>query len=215
MLPTLFVPWASLALGAAGVQAAAISSTITTGKAITPSTTVSAAVASATGISGKTNTTLSPITKGTTPTDGHIPSKNISLAWGLNETIMMDVALAMNYSTVVLEDVPSVSKVDCDATSKSVWITFNSSSAFDTIHTEWSALDDSFVLITNHMGDCDTEFERGFFLADVETLSFTASNMTAHVIAEKTDVKSTGRKLFIPVRTICGYLANKSRRDEP
>lgn len=49
-------------------------------------------------------------------------------------------------------------------------------------------------MITNHMGDHDAEFERGFFLADVETLSFASDTLTVKATVKRTDINSTSSK---------------------
>lgn len=141
------------------------------------------------------NTTLVPLSRtAATTVEEASPSRNITLNWeSLNSTQMVTVALAMNYSTIVLEELAAVSFVDCSETS--VAITFNETDEFTSAQTNWAALEDSFVLITNHVGDCDAEFERGFFLADTESMVFHESNLTAVVSAEKTNVTQTARKL--------------------
>lgn len=138
------------------------------------------------------NTTLSPVPNQNAT--GSTPSTSVQLNWGTNDTTaaIVQVSLAMNYSSVVLEDIPDVSSVDCDDTSVSV--TFSTQNEFDAMQTSWSALADHFVMITNHVGDCDAEFERGFFLADVETLSFDSNSLTVRASVEKTDISSTSSK---------------------
>ena len=94
-----------------------------------------------------------------------VPQANVSLYYGSakdEEPGSINMTLAMNTPTVVLEYVSAITNVDCSDDGLSV--TFNDTASFEKAMTEWSGLDD-FVLITNHMGDCDAEFERGFFLA--------------------------------------------------
>ncbi|KAJ4421751.1 hypothetical protein N0V82_003595 [Gnomoniopsis sp. IMI 355080] len=98
----------------------------------------------------------------------------------------------MDHPAIVLEDVPSIQQVDCDLFSKSIWITFNKTTDFIAVTDHWTSLVDDFVLITNHLGNCDSEFERGFFLADVDTMVITPTNMTVHLFAEPTDAISHG-----------------------
>lgn len=126
-----------------------------------------------------------------------VPQNHINLRYGLDDNALVEIALVMDRSTIVLEDVPSVQKVDCDLISKSVLVTFNDAADFTAVTNQWSALEDEFILITNHMGDCDTEFERGFFLADVNTMNIMASNMSVHLFAEPTDAASSGQSMDV------------------
>lgn len=148
------------------------------------------AAAGSTKATPVTNTTLAPVPNQNT-TGSCVPSTSVQLNWGTNETTnsLVQVSLAMNYSSVVLEDIQDVSSVDCDATS--VTVVFSTQNEFDTAQTSWSALADHFVMITNHVGDCDAEFARGFFLADVQTLAFDASTLTVKASVEKTDISKT------------------------
>ncbi|CAN8099218.1 unnamed protein product [Discula destructiva] len=177
-----------------------------------PSTTVTAPIAPPTE-TPVSNTTLVPITKPVceskfqskvqsnveseivcTP-PSLVPKKNVTLDYGVDDNTFVQIALAMQYETVVLEDVPSIKTVDCDMASKSVWITFDKTADFTTVTGHWRELVDSFVLITNHMGNCDNETERGFFLADIETMSITPANMSVRLFAEATDALSTGKSM--------------------
>lgn len=140
-----------------------------------------------------TNTTLVPVTTANSTLQDAAPSRNITLNWAsLNSSQMVAVALAMNYSTIVLEDLVAISNVECSASS--VEVTFNDTAEFDHAQTQWVGLSDDIVLITNHMGNCDSDFERGFFLANMNSLMFDASNMTVIVSAEKTNVTNTACK---------------------
>lgn len=122
------------------------------------------------------------------------PRKNLNLAWQTpgNDSIV-SVGLTMQNSAVALENVDDVTAVDCSGNS-SIAITFNNTEAFDEALTAWRSLNDSFVMITNHLGDCDSELERSFFVADSDTLAAFASNLTIIAQAEKSDVASTASK---------------------
>lgn len=132
---------------------------------------------------------------GVTTAGRHIvPKKNLSLAWQTpNNDSAVSVGISMLNAGVVLEDIDDVTGVDCTGQA-SVAITFNNTEAFNEAFTEWSSLNDSFVIITNHMGDCDTELERSFFLADSDTLASFATNLTIIAQAEKSDLVSTASK---------------------
>lgn len=146
---------------------------------------VLATTASAAGShSAAGNKTLSPIaTRG----DGR-PTNNVTLSWGSNDTAdaLVQVGLSMNHTAVVLEDVPDVSAIVC--TSDSVRVAFSSRSAFETAQSMWTTLGNHFVMVTNQLGDCDAKFERGFFMADTQTLDFDQTVLIATATVERTDI---------------------------
>lgn len=153
-----------------------------------------------TNTSSLTNTTLVPITTANSTVQDAAPSTNITLNWAsLNSSQMVAVALAMNYSTIVLEDLAAVSNVECSESS--VEVTFNETAEFNEAQTQWTELADEIVLITNHMGNCDVDFERGFFLADIDSMVFSPSNMTVVMSAEKTNVTLTACQ-YIPFQVL-------------
>lgn len=139
--------------------------------------------------------TLAPIQVPAKP-DSLVPQTNVSLDYGLNNTGLaaVNITLLTNYPTILLEAISSLTTVDCS--SESVAITFNNVDDLDNAYTQWSAYD-KLLLITNHMGDCDPEFERGFFLAG--TYAADTSSLTLTATAEKTDVNSASCK-FMPRR---------------
>lgn len=146
-----------------------------------------------------TKMTLKPvINKSAIRTAGrHItPKKNVNLAWQTsNNDSLVTVGLSMQNTAVVLEDISEVVAVDCTGNA-SVAVTFNTTDAFNEAVSEWSAMNDSFVVITNHLGDCDAELERSFFVADSDTLASFADNLTIIAQAERKDVASTARKII-------------------
>lgn len=122
------------------------------------------------------------------------PTKNLNLAWQTADNAsLVAVSLSMQHPAVVLEDVDDVTAVDCTGQA-SVAVTFSDADAFDEALSSWSGLNDSFVLVTNHLGDCDTELERSFFVADTDTLASYEANFTIIAKAEKKDVYSTAGK---------------------
>lgn len=126
-----------------------------------------------------------------------VPQKDLNLEWQTpNKDSAVSVALSMQNSAVNLEDVDDIIGVDCTGQA-SVAVTFNNTEAFNEAITAWSSLNDSFVMITNHMGDCDAELERGFFVADSDTLVSFERNLTIVAHTEKSDVASTASKKFI------------------
>jgi hypothetical protein len=135
------------------------------------------------------DTTLSPIINPDTDTTNLgnlVPSTNVSLNWGMEGNSLVNVSLEMNHPTVLLEEVDDIATVDCEATS--VTITFAHKDAFEEALSDWSD-DETFVLVTNHLGDCDAENERGIFL----TSGITSNNKTLTIIAngEKSDLNNT------------------------
>lgn len=131
-----------------------------------------------------------------------VPQKNVNLAWqSTNNDSLVTVALAMQNTAVVLEDIEEVVGVDCTGTA-SVSITFNTTDAFNEAVSEWNAMNDSFVMITNHLGDCDAELERSFFVADSDTLASFADNLTIIAQAEKSDVASTAQSTVIDFNNV-------------
>ncbi|OBR12725.1 Isoamyl alcohol [Colletotrichum higginsianum IMI 349063] len=77
----------------------------------------------------------------------------------------IDMTLAFKNPAVVLEHVDAVSAVVCS--DDGLAVSFSDADAFREAVKDWSesSTDGGFVLITNHLGNCDAEFERGFFLA--------------------------------------------------
>ncbi|KAH6711513.1 hypothetical protein BKA61DRAFT_676713 [Leptodontidium sp. MPI-SDFR-AT-0119] len=115
-----------------------------------------------------------------------VPSKNTSCYYSANSTSgSMVVNNTMKYPTVVLEDIASIINVDC--TADSVAVTFNDTTTFEKAQSAWaSSSNASMVLITNHLGDCDAELERSYFLTnsisfDSDTLVATASTQAANI----------------------------------
>lgn len=133
--------------------------------------------------------TLSPITNpdvDPTKLSNIVPSKNVALNWGAEGNSFVNVSLEMTHPTVVLEDIGGIESVDCEPGSVSV--TFSDKAAFNEALEDWSN-DDRFVLVTNHLGDCDAENERGMFLAK----SITSNSNTLTVVAsgEMSDLANT------------------------
>ncbi|ORY10180.1 hypothetical protein BCR34DRAFT_486062 [Clohesyomyces aquaticus] len=107
--------------------------------------------------------------------DNVIPTTNVTLSYAnATDTVpSVNVTLAMSAPSVLLEAVASISIVDCSP--NSVEVTFTSADVFATAQNSWPR--ENFTLITNHLGDCDAELERGFFL--VESLSWCNKTLKA------------------------------------
>lgn len=101
---------------------------------------------------------------------------------------MVNVSLTTTSASLLLESIPSVTSVEC--TADAVRVTFDTAGDLASAYGQWSA-HPLLVLITNHMGDCDSEVERGFFTADsyavdeddALVLVATAQKATIHDIA--------------------------------
>jgi hypothetical protein len=122
-----------------------------------------------------------------------VPTSNITLNyWPVtpaDNTSLISISLQMKHPAVLLEQIASISNVDCSPSSVS--ITFNETTAFTTTVAEWST-DTPFVLVTNHLGDCDAEFERGWFL--VEGVSSDAGSLSIIATASRGDISTAAGK---------------------
>jgi hypothetical protein len=128
------------------------------------------------------------------------PTKNLDLAWKTpDEASIVSVNLLMQHPAVILEDIDDITAVDCMGQSR-VAVTFSDKEAFDEALEDWTGLNDSFVMVTNHQGDCDTELERSFFVADTDTLAPFESNLTIIAKAEKSNVYGTAGKTGTSMR---------------
>ncbi|CAK7207015.1 hypothetical protein SEUCBS139899_009823 [Sporothrix eucalyptigena] len=137
-----------------------------------------------------------------------VPSSGIKLHYGVGSQSLVNVSLSMHHPAVLLEDIPSVTSVACS--SSAISIVFNSSSAFTSAATHW-ILDPSLVLVTNHLGNCDAELERGFFVADaIETLN---ASLTLIARATKANVNQTSDAVEIEFSSIPSSSTANSRRD--
>jgi hypothetical protein len=122
------------------------------------------------------------------------PASNVSLHYASNTTTSentnINVTHTMKYPAVLLEQIASVTRVDCSA--DSVAVTFNDSSIFEATQVSWSG-EGAFVLVTNHLGDCDVELERGMFL--VKSMSWNNESLVATASSELSNVSSVAGEL--------------------
>ena len=120
-------------------------------------------------------------------------STNVSLHYASKSTISnasIKVDHVMRYPTIVLEEIASIVSVQCSETS--VAITFNDYSAFAASQDRWDA-DGTFVMVTNHLGDCDAELERGVFL--VSSLNWDRKTLVCTASSERSDIASTAGEI--------------------
>lgn len=111
------------------------------------------------------NITLTPIT---TVDNTLTPKPNITLNYGVDNSTtdaannaVVNITLTTAYDGVCLESIESLAAVDCS--SDSVNLTFADADTLNAAYSSWSTYA-NLVLVTNHVGDCDPEFERGFFV---------------------------------------------------
>lgn len=125
------------------------------------------------------------------------PVQDVKLQYGVDNVSMVNVSLSMNQPTVLLEKIASISAVDCSSTS--VAITFNNTASFASAAAQWLSAS-GLIFVTNHLGDCDTELERSFFLStSVEAVN---SSLTLIASASKTFVNETaGNECTLPPKT--------------
>lgn len=144
------------------------------------------------GTNSSFNVTLSPVTAPSSDSSSITPNINVSLPYGNNQTVnsVINVDLTTSHASVLLEAITSVVSVECSADSVSV--TFENSNDLGSAYSEWSSYP-PLVLVTNHMGDCDTEIERGFFIADSYTTE--ASTLTLVASTQKSSINDIGCKM--------------------
>ena len=92
--------------------------------------------------------------------------------------MLAQVNATMKVPSVLLEDIASVTHVDC--ADSYVAVTFSESADYLESLAAWS--NSTFIMFTNHLGDCDPENERGLYLVDSiaskdATLTITASSI--------------------------------------
>ncbi|KUJ24151.1 uncharacterized protein LY89DRAFT_13540 [Mollisia scopiformis] len=135
-----------------------------------------------------------------------VPQSNVSLYYASN--ITTSAGLVVNHTmalpAVLLEEIASISSVDC--TPSSVAVTFNDSSFFAAAESVWTS-NGTFVMITNHLGDCDPELERSFFVVD--SLSFDNTTLVATASSLKSNVSSTAAKTQISFGAVPGVALAK------
>ncbi|KAK8006905.1 hypothetical protein PG989_000895 [Apiospora arundinis] len=95
---------------------------------------------------------------------------------------LVNMTLAVNTGAVALEYIDSVTKVDCS--DDSLTVSFSDDKAYKTAFDSWSSLETLFM-ITNHLGNCDIEFERGFFKVDKVTAGAAANTISCSASKEQ------------------------------
>lgn len=136
-------------------------------------------------ITAASNVTLSPVVVNNTDSAANslTPQANVTLSYGLNGTDYLNVTVTTSSGAVKLETIESLASVDCSP--DSVSLTFANADSLNSAYSEWSTHEE-LVLVTNNLGDCDTELERGFFLAS--GFASYEANLTLVASAEKKNV---------------------------
>lgn len=133
------------------------------------------------------------------------PSSDVSLPYGTQQTDQSSVSvnLTTSYPSILLESLSTVTSVDC--ASDSVSVVFDNADDLASAYSEWSS-HSVLVFVTNHMGDCDTEFERGFFTAD----SYTTDDSTLTLVAstEKSSINDVACMTCAPLGRNSMIVAN-------
>ncbi|KAH8666656.1 hypothetical protein BX600DRAFT_436046 [Xylariales sp. PMI_506] len=144
----------------------------------------------------------------TTDLSNVVPTSNVNLTYGQSGAGHVEVGLNLNRPGVLLEHIDGISSVACS--NSSVEISFSSQDAFYQSVAEW-VLDTDLVLITNHLGNCDSEFERGIFSAS----GISSDNSTLTVTAEsvKTDVAGVSSSLAISFSNLPLQQSRRRRSD--
>ncbi|EKD18491.1 uncharacterized protein L3040_007486 [Drepanopeziza brunnea f. sp. 'multigermtubi'] len=141
------------------------------------------------------------------------PKKNFTLYYESNtSTAAAEVSLGMKHPSVLLEDIPDISRVAC--THWTVAITFNSRNTYKKSVSTWPS--SSFVIFTNNLGNCDAPYERGLYY--VSGLTFNSSTNTIIASTTPTSFESCTETMdisFLTPATLAGAEAEAavSKRD--
>ncbi|KAH7381060.1 hypothetical protein BKA64DRAFT_685577 [Cadophora sp. MPI-SDFR-AT-0126] len=111
-----------------------------------------------------------------------VPQTNITLGYSsINVTDQMSALIqaTMKLPSVLLEDIDSISSVDCST--DSVAVKFANQADFEESFADWPS--SNFILFTNHLGDCDTDNERGLYV--VSSVAFDNATFTVTASSKK------------------------------
>ncbi|KAL5315665.1 hypothetical protein ACEPPN_016535 [Leptodophora sp. 'Broadleaf-Isolate-01'] len=111
------------------------------------------------------------------------PQSNVTLyfasADAASSNIVAELNATMKYPSVLLEDITAVTDVNCS--NSSVAITFSDAATFASSLELWSS--NAFLLFTNHLGNCDTDNERGIYMVS----GVTSNNSTLVITTESVE----------------------------
>ncbi|RAK95872.1 uncharacterized protein BO80DRAFT_505902 [Aspergillus ibericus CBS 121593] len=140
-----------------------------------------------------------------TGSDGVQPSYNISLYYqaGSQSSAAAHVDAQMKLPTVVLDNINSISTVDCST--DTVEITYDSAVDYETSISEWSSAD--LIILTNHEGNCDTENAHGVYV--VSSLAY--DNDTQTITAQAAESSLREQAAFLSVTFNSTAVASRKR----
>ncbi|KAK7960736.1 hypothetical protein PG988_011950 [Apiospora saccharicola] len=155
----------------------------------------------------RTFTPITPPGLDSSKKENILPAANVSLYYGAaaaqggsnlrgsNNGGLVNLTLAVSTGAVALEYIDAITNVDCG--DDSLTVSFGNDEAYKTALDSWSAMETLFM-ITNHLGNCDVEFERGFFTVDkvapgasANTISCSASKEQMQSIADSVEMTFT------------------------
>lgn len=137
------------------------------------------------------------------------PQNNITIWYESSGAtiIQAEINATMRNPSILLEDIESITKVDCSATS--VDVTFSDQADYEKSSTTWPTSD--FTLFTNHLGDCDTDKERGLY--NVESLAFNATTLTITASTTKSTFDNSTDDMAISFAESKVNAANTTKRE--
>ncbi|PWY71013.1 hypothetical protein BO70DRAFT_389752 [Aspergillus heteromorphus CBS 117.55] len=122
----------------------------------------------------------SPQRRATTLSESIAPAYNVSLYYAAtNSSAAATLNAQMKLPTVVLDDISTISSVEC--TDSDVSITFSSSSAYEQSVSDWSASD--LVLLTNNIESCSSVNSGGVYSVSALSNDSTSLTITASATA--------------------------------
>lgn len=116
------------------------------------------------------NVVLTPVVSGISNTLNL--QDHVSLQYAAS-SIQAIIDAPMKLPSLLLEEIDSISSVNCS--SNAVTITFGNATAWSEAYNIWPS--SNFLLVTNHLGDCDSIDSRGIYL--VNSLNFDNGSLTA------------------------------------
>ncbi|PVH79543.1 hypothetical protein DL98DRAFT_460787 [Cadophora sp. DSE1049] len=137
------------------------------------------------------------------------PQSNVTLYFASSDTaasnIVAELNATMKYPSVLLEDITSVTDVNCS--SSSVAITFSDAATFASSLELWSA--ETFLLFTNHLGNCDTDAERGIYMVN----GVQSNNATLVITAESVETTFSNSTETMDISFLTPTTTTAAKRD--